>query len=76
MDIFDNINNSDDIFYRSEIMIGETILVEIMFWVVPTYVSLELKRTRIFLNDLYIRWYRGFGNLMQINNGWKWNEDN
>ena len=44
MDRADNLNNSDDIFYRSEIMIGETILVEIMFWVVATYVSLELNK--------------------------------
>lgn len=44
MDRADNINNSDDIFYRSEIMIGETILIEIMFWVVATYVSLELNK--------------------------------
>ena len=44
MDRADNLNNSDDIFYRSEIMIGETILIEIMFWVVATYVSLELNK--------------------------------
>ena len=44
MDRADNPNNSDDIFYRSEIMIGETILVEIMFWVVATYVSYELNK--------------------------------
>ena len=44
MDRADNINNSDDIFYRSEIMRGETILIEIMFWVVATYVSLELNK--------------------------------
>ena len=44
MDRADNPNNSDDIFYRSEIMIGETILIEIMFWVVATYVSYELNK--------------------------------
>ena len=44
MDRADNLNNSDDIFYRSEIMIGETILIEIMFWVVATYVSYELNK--------------------------------
>ena len=44
MDRADNPNNSDDIFYRSEIMIGETILIEIIFWVVATYVSYELNK--------------------------------
>ena len=44
MDRADNPNNHDDIFYRSEIMIGETILIEIMFWVVATYVSYELNK--------------------------------
>ena len=44
MDRADNLNNHDNIFYRSEIMIGETILIEIMFWVVATYVSLELNK--------------------------------
>ena len=44
MDRADNLNNSDDIFYRSEIMIGETILIEVMFWVVATYVSYELNK--------------------------------
>lgn len=44
MDRADNPNNHDNIFYRSEIMIGETILIEIMFWVVATYVSLELNK--------------------------------
>ena len=39
MDRADNPNNSDDIFYRSEIMIGE-----IIFWVVATYVSYELNK--------------------------------
>ena len=44
MDRADNLNNHDNIFYRSEIMIGETILIEIMFWVVATYVSYELNK--------------------------------
>ena len=39
MDRADNPNNHDNIFYRSEIMIGE-----IIFWVVATYVSLELNK--------------------------------
>ena len=43
MDRADNLNNHNDIFYRRDIMIGETI-IDIIFWIGALWVSYDLNK--------------------------------
>ena len=43
MDRADNLNNHNDIFYRRDIMIGETI-INLMFWICALWVSYDLNK--------------------------------
>ena len=43
MDRADNLNNHNDIFYRRDIMIGETI-IDIMFWSIALWVCVRFNK--------------------------------
>ena len=43
MDRADNLNNHNDIFYRRDIMIGETI-IDIMFWSIAIWVCVRFNK--------------------------------
>ena len=66
MDRADNLNNHNNIFYRRDIMIGETI-IDIMFWICALWVCVRFnkdlhkdifpKRQWKFTNELYGKEY-------------------